>query len=935
MPGEKPEVQDPKKKRPPLMSRFLIFSAILLVIILVTGSIAFIFSMRQIIRTNKESELYQLLEIKRLRLEAYVESEIALALMISESPLIKSFFMQPENPELSRFAFYELAAYRYAFSSETIFWINDKDRLFYFNDDEPFILDPELEENYWYNMTLFDTAVYNFNINYNPDLNVTNLWINAPVFDENGEPIGIIGTGIDLTIYIDMIYEAHTGDADIYLFNDAGEITGAKDVVLVSEKVHIDEELINVNKSVIFIAKALEPGEIITLDFTSGKIALGSIPLLDWYSIAVFSYGVRDYDSAMTVFFALSMIVLAFVLVIFNVFIAKLLKPMRASIEDAEAANQAKSDFLSTMSHEIRTPLNAILGITEIQLQRESLDQSVREGLEKVYASGDMLLNIINDILDLSKIESDKLELVPATYEVAGLIGDTVQLNIMRIGSKDLEFNLLVDENMPAYLLGDELRIKQIINNLLSNAFKYTTRGTVEMTVFTEPIEDSDDEIMLIVVVGDSGQGMSQEQVEKLFDAFSRFNMDVNRTTEGTGLGMSITRNLIHMMRGEISIVSEPGSGSIFTVRLPQGKTGADILGNELAESLSKFRTSGRSHIRRAQIAYEPMPYGYVLIVDDVETNLYVAEGLMGPYDLNVETVDSGFGAIEKIKNGRVYDIIFMDHMMPKMDGIEATKIIREMGYDKPIIALTANAVAGQAEIFLGNGFDDYISKPIDIRYLNTLLNRLIRDKQKPDVLEEARANTGAEKTTQFPIHFEKTGVKQRLTNAFLRDADKSIAALETIMQKDGSYTEDDIRTYIIHTHGLKSALANMGNADISAVAMKLESLGRENRAGAIAAETPAFLDMLKEFVAELRPGQETVKEEVVAEDTALLTDMLTKIKKACAVYDDSAIDWYLTQLKENAWSQQTQDLLDKITGQLLHSDFDDIANGIGTFLTG
>jgi len=831
------------------MSRFIIFSAVLFIVILVAGTIAFMFSMRQIIRTNKDGELSQLLEIKRLRLETSVENEISLALMIADSPLIRSFFKDPGNPDLRRMAFEEMAANRHAFSANNIFWVNDIDRLFHLNDDDPYLVDPERPDNYWYRMTLYENEAYNININYNPDLNVTNLWINAPVLDADGKPLGMIGTGIELTAFIEMIYKDYNKNTEVYFFNAAGEITGAKDVGSVAAKKSINEELAYLGADVLAGARSLAPGETLSLEFPEGRVAISGIPLLEWYSVAVFFYSLDDYDSAMTALFVLTLLVLALVLVIFNIFISKLLTPMRLSMEEAEAANKAKSAFLSTMSHEIRTPLNAILGIAEIQLQKESLEQSVRDGFEKMFVSGELLLGIINDILDLSKIESGKLELIPGPYEVASLIGDTVQLNIIRIGSKTIEFILRVDENIPARLVGDELRIKQILNNLLSNALKYTEKGTVRMTVSSGEIDGKDEETMLAVEVSDTGQGMTKEQVSRLFDTYARFNMEANRKTEGTGLGMSITQKLLRMMNGEISIDSEPGKGSVFTVLLPQGIAGPDILGKEVAESLCRFRTGGRSLKKRAQIKYDQMPEGSVLIVDDVETNLYVAKGLMGPYGITIDTADSGYGAIERIKGGKTYDIVFMDHMMPNMDGIETTKIMREMGYDKPIVALTANAVAGQADMFIRNGFNDFISKPIDRRHLDDVLKRLVRDKQPAGEAKETAAagHSAAEEKPEFP-DIARNWTHRRYVEAFLRDANRSIAVLEEFVQRGEPHSEEEVRICVVHTHGMKSALAYIGNKELSAVALKLEVLGRDNDVEGLIAETPPFLNALKAF---------------------------------------------------------------------------------------
>ena len=605
---------------------------------------------------------------------------------------------------------------------------------------------------------------------------------------------------------------------------------------------------------------------------------------------------------------------------------------------EAENANKAKSAFLSTMSHEIRTPMNAILGITEILLQNETLVPEFREAIVKINNSGDLLLGIINDILDLSKTEAGKMELIIDKYEISSLISDTAQLNMMHIGSKPIKFSLFVDENIPVSLVGDELRIKQILNNLLSNAFKYTQAGTVKMSVFSEAIAGKDNEVALVFKVGDTGQGMTKAQIAKLFNEYSRFNLETNRSTQGTGLGMSITQKLIHLMNGNISIESEPGKGSVFTVYLPQGKNDSALLGREMAENLRSFRTSSKTQMKRAQISREPMPYGSVLIVDDVETNIFVAKGLLSPYKLKIDSADSGFTAIEKIKQGNVYDIIFMDHMMPKMDGIEATKIIRSMGYRHAIVALTANAVTGQADIFLKNGFDDYISKPIDIRQMNSLLNRLIRDKHPPEVVEAVRKQTIANKeplTGSAP----QPAMDPRTAEIFLRDARKTLTALETASQKNDYANEDTMRAYIISAHGIKGALANIGKKDLSAAAFKLEMAGREGKIETIKSETPAFLDSLRAFAEELTAQIETAASAAEAEggklveDKSHLTKMLHAIKTACQEYDENTANKTLEELRKMPWSPETKGLLGTIAEQLLHSDFDEIAKKIDEFI--
>ena len=604
---------------------------------------------------------------------------------------------------------------------------------------------------------------------------------------------------------------------------------------------------------------------------------------------------------------------------------------------EAEAANKAKSAFLSTMSHEIRTPMNAILGITEVQLQNPSHDEETREALGKIYSSGDMLLGIINDILDLSKIESGKLELVYDRYEIASLISDSAQLNMMRIGSKPIEFEINLDENLPTVLLGDELRVKQILNNILSNAFKYTDAGTVTLTIKLDESSDifsDSDHVPILIIISDTGHGMSIEQVNKLFDEYTRFNADANRTTEGTGLGMSITQKLIDLMNGTIHVDSELNIGTTVYVRIPQTRVGPSVLGNEMVENLRKFRTIGRARNRLALIAREPMPYGSVLVVDDVDTNIYVARGLLSPYGLQVDHAESGFIAIEKIKSGRVYDIIFMDHMMPKMDGMEATKIIRDMGYERSIVALTANAVSGQADLFLSNGFDDFIAKPIDVRQLNSVLNRLIRDKQSPELINETRMQTSMSPDTVTDAS-SKIAIGPRFAEVFLRDANKALSTLDSFMEKRGEYNESDIRSYTICVHGIKTALASIGSTDLSEKAFELEIASRNLDLDTITFESALFIEKLRSLVDELSSGilKKTNLSDSLDDNLPSVREALGRIKVACNDFDEKLIEDSISEFLGTALTQQIQELFESIAAHLLHSDFDDIVALIDDFM--
>jgi CheY-like chemotaxis protein/HPt (histidine-containing phosphotransfer) domain-containing protein len=353
------------------------------------------------------------------------------------------------------------------------------------------------------------------------------------------------------------------------------------------------------------------------------------------------------------------------------------------------------------------------------------------------------------------------------------------------------------------------------------------------------------------------------------------------------------------------------------------------MIGKELAEKLRQFQFDSRLQDKKAQITYEPMPYGSVLIVDDVETNIFVAKGLMAPYGLKIDIATSGYSAIDNITEGNTYDVIFMDHMMPKMDGIETTMNIRNLGYTRPIVALTANAMAGQAERFLNNGFDGFISKPIDIRELNDSLNKFIRDKQTAEVIEKARL----ERSELVKLAASKTQLSagSELAKIFTRDAEKAIAVLETA----DCYNSGDLQMFIINVHSMKSALANIGEADLSAVALKLEQAGRGGDIDTVTTGTPLFLEALRAVIEKIKPKNEKGKTVIEsAEDLAYLREKMLVIRDACGSYDKKTVKSALAGLKEKTWAARTNELLDNLSELVLHSEFDEIAALAGGTIT-
>ena len=405
-------------------------------------------------------------------------------------------------------------------------------------------------------------------------------------------------------------------------------------------------------------------------------------------------------------------------------------------IEVAEENNKAKSEFLARMSHEIRTPISSILGIAEIGLQTVNNHPTAEDYFARIYSSGKMLLGIINDILDFSKIEGGKMSVAQEPYNISNLIGHAVNLHYAYLGDKGINFSLQVDESLPTSLIGDMLRIEQIIINLLSNAFKYTDTGTVTLSLLCKPLKP--DYITLVISVSDTGLGMSKEQLAIIFDDYVRFHAREKSNVSGTGLGMSIVSSLVKMMDAVIDIESKVGVGTTVTVSIPQKIAASDVLGEEAVKKLQQYEIYAYKTEKRDTFKPDPMPYGKVLVVDDLEANLYVAQGLLSFYGLTIETCSNGKDAIEKVEQGNVYDIIFMDHTMPVISGPDAMKILREKGYTHPIVVLTANALVGQEEEYIKSGFDGFLSKPIMTDKLNAMLVKYIKDKQSLEVIKAA-----------------------------------------------------------------------------------------------------------------------------------------------------------------------------------------------------
>ena len=534
-------------------------------------------------------------------------------------------------------------------------------------------------------------------------------------------------------------------------------------------------------------------------------------------------------------------------------------------LEEVVRANEAKSQFLANMSHEIRTPINGILGMDSVLL-KECHDENLREYAKNIQSAGQSLLSIINDILDISKIESGKMEILTIRYQLFSVLNDCYNLTKIKLQNKPVSFIMQINEKLPSWLYGDEVRIRQIINNFLSNAVKYTKEGNITFELDFE--EKTDEQILLVITVRDTGIGIKEEDLGKLFESFTRIEEKRNRNIEGTGLGLNLTKNLVNLMGGEVFAESTYGKGSCFTAKIPQKIADAKPMGDFGKRYQQYLSTSDDDKLSFLA------PDAKILVVDDVTMNLKVVEGLLKATKIQIDTAVSGSECLECVKT-TPYQMIFLDHMMPEMDGLETLEHMKNLADNPnaqtPVIMLTANAIVGAKEEYIEAGFTDYLTKPIretellemNLKYLPEELvcengGQGIEKSQDAQDMEQPEAGGEGAEPLQRLEQLEGLDVKTGLTYC-MNEEDFYIEMLQEFLQADKAsqlkhfLAEEDWDNYRTTVHALKSTSLTIGAAHLSGEAKALEMAAKEGNMDYIRSHHDGVMDEYKELTDHLK----------------------------------------------------------------------------------
>ncbi len=518
------------------------------------------------------------------------------------------------------------------------------------------------------------------------------------------------------------------------------------------------------------------------------------------------------------------------------------------AILDARKANRAKDLFLSNMSHEIRTPINTMLGMNELIL-RESQDETIRGYALDIKQAGEILVSLISDILDFSKIQSGKMEILDAPYDISSFLNDIINSISIPLRKKKLRLTLDIANDVPYKLSGDEIHLRQVVGNLLSNAVKYTKAGMVTLHLSWKKIDKEN--ITLEIAVEDTGKGVKKKDMQKIFETFTRLDMEASSTETGTGLGLAVSNRLVEMMGGKLSVQSEYGKGSIFSFAIPQKV----IDDKPLGDFKKQYDRSVSSSIAYREKFIAPL--GKILVVDDNAMNLAVAQDLLRKTKLQIDVASSGEECLEMLKR-KEYHLICMDHMMPGMDGVEALHAIRGLegnpSRDIPVIALTANAVVGAKQFYLDAGFEDYLTKPIEPEKLEDMLIKHLPKElvyMTTDSDSQTDDDDGAldiESLTDMGINasngLKYMGGSRALYKKILQDFREVLVEKEEQLKK--MLDKEDVSGYAIIVHALKGNARNIGADDLAEEAFELEKKSKAGSLEEVEVQSPILFNMMR-----------------------------------------------------------------------------------------